>query len=479
MSARDAVRVAELRDFFRGRTLLAVLIASPAVAYIHREWAIFGVVILCILAATSDRYRRWALGAAGIGNLFLIERFGQPFGVSPIHLVPLFVFNAGFIALVHHTKFSRLNYFTILGAIVAALGSLQFAASHIVDYRLALILTAPIMTNIWVYLNYVRVPLSNLTFLERVIWLRPFWYRWLLPYGSYVDIKEKILRRPAVNFGKLERFAAIFMMVTIATFLFENIFFMKPYAFPKVGWLPHLFDLPLVSRQGYQIMFDLFPIDEARSPLGQSWIFLAAQTLAAIHFLLYVGMYSAGAIWMAIVAGFDIELHVRAFWRARTFSGFYLRMNYHYTYIIRTHFLPVLARLRFPFGEGRLRNAWIIATAIFPVSFLSLYFGRTLWLGAQVAPEARLEAALTNYQYPLITALLCAGHALIRRDRLDSKSGRAQPLRQVARMILYFFIFQMALIFGFQFLRSTLEIKFEFAAAILRIFDPRFYFISF
>lgn len=475
----NPVRPAEIRDFFQPRNFAAILVSTAALVFIHHEWAMIAVVILCMVASTAEKYRRWALALACLGNLFVIERFGQPFGMTPAHLIPLFLFNAAFIGLVHHTKFARQNYLTVLAAVVLVLGATQIIASHIVDYRLALILTAPIMTNIWVYLNYVRVPLSDLTFFERIIWLRPFWYRWLLPYGSYIDIKDKILRRPSVNFPKLERYAVIFLTITVITFLFENIFFVKPYAFPKVSWLPHVFELPLVSRQGYQIMFDWFPVDATRSPLRQSMIFLAAQVLAAIHFLLYVGMYSAGAIWTAILAGFDIELHVRAFWRARTFSGFYLRMNYHYTYIIRTHLLPVLARFRFPSVEGRLRDAWIIGASVFPISYLSLYFGRTLWMGSQVAPEERLFAALGNFQYPLITALLCAANVLIRSESADSKSKTANPLIQVARIGLYFFIFQMALIFGFQFLRSTLDIKIEYAIAILRIFNPNSYLTSF
>lgn len=483
MSTLNQVRTAEVRDFLNGRTLIAVVASTAALVFIHHTWAMIVVVLLSILASVSEKSRRWALSLACLGNLFLIERFGQPFGITPAHLIPLFLFNAAFIWIVHHTKFARQNYLTILAAVVLVLGATQIIASHIVDYRLALILTAPIMTNIWVYLNYARVPLSDFTFIERIIWLRPFWYRWLLPYGSYVDIKDKVLRRPSVNFPKLERYAAIFLAITLVTFLFENIFFVKPYAFPKVSWLPHPFELPLVSRQGYQTMFDWYPVDATRSAIRQSWIFLAAQTLAAIHFLLYVGMYSAGAIWTAILAGFDIELHVRAFWRARTFSGFYLRMNYHYTYIIRTHLLPVLARFRFPSVEGRMRDAWIIGASVFPISYLSLYFGRTLWMGSQVAPEERLFAALGNFQYPLITALLCAANVLIRAEHADTKSKIGNSIgpmvRQTARIGLYFFIFQVALIFGFQFLRSSLDIKFEYALAILRIFNPAAYLTSF
>lgn len=446
---------------------LAVSIFSGALIVLYGP-KILPLVALAVISTTIHNLRRAALGLACVVNLVLIDAGDAKTAQHLLHLLPFFVFNALFILLADRVKAFGRHYLVFITAMVLVLIGIQIAAEQLYDHsKLATRMTMPIILNFWTYMNYVKVPLTGLTYVEKVIWLRPFWFRWIIPFGSNVEIKRGLFEQTKVNVRQFQRFALITLFLVVGLFFYENLFFEKQVAFAKASWLPNLLTLPLLSTQGYGIAFDRFPIETGTLVAQQSWTFLLLQVAAVVHFLLYIGAYSSTAITLAVLAGFDIPLHVQAFWRARNFSEFYLKTTFHYSYLLRTHLMPAFARMG-AFGlKGRSKQAWTIAASIFVASAVSLLFGRSHWLGRSVDMATRLHMTLHQLQYPMLVALLCAANLIFYR-RVQLSNG---PLRLLF-ILAYFFIFQLTLVFGFQFLRTDSLVKLEFAISMLKIFNP-------
>lgn len=429
---------------------------------------ILPLVALAIISTTVHNLRRAALGLACVANLILIDAGDTEIAQHLLHLLPFLLFNALFIVLVDHVKAFARHYLVFVTAMVLVLLGVQVAAEQMYDHsKLATRMTMPIILNFWTYMNYVKVPLTGLTFIEKVIWLRPFWFRWIIPFGSNVEVKRGLFEKTYIDARQFQRFALISLFLVAGLFFYENLFFEKGVAFRKATWLPNLVTLPLLSTQGYSIAFERFPIEAGTLVAQQSWTFLLLQVAAVVHFLLYIGAYSSTAITLAVLAGFDIPLHVQAFWRARNFSEFYLKTTFHYSYLLRTHLMPAFARMGALGLKGRSKQAWTIAASIFVASAVSLLFGRSHWLGRSVDVATRLSMSFHQLQYPVLVALLCAANLIFYR-RVQLANG---PLRLLF-ILAYFFIFQLTLVFGFQFLRTDSQVKLEFAISILKIFSP-------
>ncbi len=434
---------------------------------------IFIIIPLCLFSMWSPKYRKHTLTAACLVSLLLIDRFGLPFDIAAYHLIPYFIFNAIFILIFDRFERLRRHYMLVIFSLIIFILFFQYSAGQIFgNTRLALMLTAPIIMNIWTYMNYVKVPLPELSFIERVIWLRPFWYGWLLPYGSNVDIKKSLFISPQLDVAKFRRYTVVGFGFALALFCLENMIFLKPYVFAAVDWLPRLSDIPMVSREGYQIAFDRYPVGIERSELGQALRFLFIQSAAVVHFILYIGLYSTSLITLAVLAGFDIPLHVQDMWSARTFSEFYIKTNYHYSYLIRTHLMPTFARFRIPWLRGRLMQAWVVGASVFIVSEISMYFGRSLWLGSQLDFFGRIAKSTGNLHYAALTAVICAVNVFFRSPHVEMQPS---IVPRVLKVIAFFLIFQFSLIFGFQFLRTAPQIKMEYAKVVLKLVSPLSY----
>lgn len=460
------------RDLFKPTTLLILGLFAAASSFIF-HFKIFALIGLLILSHFALRYRRVLLTAACLLKLVWIDLTFTNFGLGPLHFVPFYLFNAAFIFSVDRFKVIRRHYLPMVLVLVAGLVTFQYTASaFLLNQKLAMQICVPIILNVWTYMNYVKVPLHELHFVERVIWLRPFWYEWIIPFGSNVEVKHGLLARPQFDAARFSRFAWVSILFFVSLFLYENAIFNKTFTFSKASWVPRLFDIPLVSTQGFYSAFDRFPLDRL-SEAGQGWAFLAVQSAAALHFILFIGLFSSFAITMAVLAGFDIPLHVQAMWRANSFSEFYIKTTYHYSYLIRTHLMPALARLRIPGLSGRLKQATNIGISIFIISSVSLFFGRSHWLGPSFDFTKRLELSTYQLQYPILVGLICALNIAFNRGPKDKI--KRSLLSRSARLALYFFIFQFTLIFGFQFLRTDSETKVRFATAMLQIFNPASY----
>lgn len=433
------------------------------------------IIALALVATHFPQFRRPSLGLACLLSALLVERAGTSVLNQALNLIPFYIFNFGFIFLVDRFKTLRRHYLPIVAGLVLTLIATQYLSEYFFGTsKLATLLTMPIILNIWGYMNYVKVPLEGLSYLERVIWLRPFWFRWIVPLGSNLDVKRGLFQFTSVNAPLFRRYATISMAIVLALFCLENMVFNKTLTFVKVEWLPNILSIPLVSTQGFAAAFKLYPAGGEISDLQQSWIFLGLQCAAVVHFLLYIGAFSSTAISIGVLAGFDIPLHVQAFWRARTFSEFYLKTTYHYSYLLRTHLMPVFSRFRFGGLKGRAKQSLTIALSIFVASAVSLLFGRSHWLGQHVDLVTRLKMSLHQLQYPALVALVCALNAVFNRGERKVQATTFFPM--ILLNLLYFFIFQFTLIFGFQFLRTDTSTKLDFALVLLGALNPVNYF---
>ncbi|MBN8538742.1 MAG: hypothetical protein J0L82_00025 [Deltaproteobacteria bacterium] len=435
------------------------------------------VILIFVLGAVSTIFpeiRRLSLFAACLVNIFLMNSYLRSFDIGPLHLVPFFIFNSAFILLFDKFAALRRHYFLLMFALIMIIGLIQGSLGKLgISNRDAILASTPIVANIWAYMNYIKLPIRSLTFIERVVWLRPFWYRWVIPYGSNREISDAIDGPVTVNVADITRALRILALITIGMFFFENLVFEKNEVFPRVDWIPHLLNYPLVYRDGYAAAIEAAG---TATQLQRSLYYLAVQSAATVQFLFIIALYSTAAITTARFAGFKIDLHVRDFWNAKNFGDFYFRTNHHFSLLIRNHLLPKLSRIKVPLLWDSMRQALVVAAGVFVVSSLSMYVGRGLFLGGNIHFEDRLATYFSNYHYSTLTALVCAVHVFIRKKSL-APSGRVLALIwRVGRPCLYFLVFQFTLIFGFHFLKTTPETKLQFAADILKLFQFDTYF---
>jgi hypothetical protein len=426
------------------------------------------ILALCAVSTVVPEIRRLSLFAACLVNIFLLNSFVRSFDIGPLHLVPFFIFNAVFILVFDKFAALRRHYFLLVISLVMIIGIIQGALGRLgISTKDAVLAATPIVANIWAYMNYIKLPIHSLSFIERVVWLRPFWYRWVLPYGSNREISDALGSDATVNVADITKGLRILALITIGMFFFENLVFEKNEVFARVDWIPHLLNYPLVYRDGYSVAIEAAA---GHSQLRRSLYFLAVQSAATVQFLFIIALFSAAAITTARFAGFKIDLHVRDFWNAKNFGDFYFRTNHHYSLLIRNHLLPKLSRINISFLPDSMRQAFVVAAAVFIVSGLSMYVGRGLFLGGNIHFEDRLAAYFSNYHYSTLTALVCAMHVFVRKKSLAPGGRILGSIWRIVKICIYFAIFQFTLIFGFHFLKTDPETKLHFAAAILKLF---------
>jgi hypothetical protein len=429
------------------------------------------ILALCAVSTVIPEVRRVSLFAACLINIFLLNSFIQSFEIGPLHFVPFFVFNMIFIFVFDKFEVLRRHYFLVVLALIAVIGMIQRTFDHLgVSAKDATLAATPIVANFWAYVNYVKLPMTSLSFIERVVWLRPFWYRFVIPYGSNREILDGLERPVTVQVEEITKGLRILALISVGMFFFENLVLKKNVVFTRADWIPHILNFPLVYRDGYTAAIEVFDHRLTDSQLQRSLYYLAVQSAATVHFLFMIALYSAAAISTARFAGFKIDLHVRDFWNAKNFGDFYFRINHHFSVLIRNHLLPKLSRIKVPYLTDPLRQAFVIATAVFTVSSLSMYIGRGLFLGANVHFEDRLASYFSNYHYSTITAAVCAMHVFIRKQRFAPWNPSLGLIWRAAKLIVYFLVFQFTQIFGFHFLKTDPETKLQFAATILKLF---------
>lgn len=452
------------RDWWSTTTLLSGI---ALITYITSPFVVC-ILALCAASTVNPETRRLSLFVACLVNLFLLNSFVRSFDIGPLHLVPFFLFNATFILVFDKFAALRRHYFLLVLTLVIIIGIIQGSLSKLgISNRDATLAATPIVANIWAYMNYIKLPIHSLSFIERVVWLRPFWYRWVIPYGSNREICDALAGDTAVNVADINRGLRILALIAIGMFFFENLVFEKNEVFARVDWIPHLLNYPLVYRDGYAAAIEAAP---SVSQLQRSLYYLAVQSAATAQFLFIIALYSTAAITTARFAGFKIDLHVRDFWNAKSFGDFYFRTNHHFSVLIRNHLLPKLSRIKVSFLPDSIRQALVIAASVFVVSSLSMYVGRGLFLGGNIQFEDRLGAYFANYHYSTLTALVCAIHVFVRRRRLTPSSRALSAIWKGIRLCIYFSVFQFTLIFGFHFLKTAPETKLQFAADMLKLF---------
>lgn len=446
----------------------ATLIGGIALIGFITSPTVLLILALCAVSTVVPKIRRISLFGACLVNIFLLNSFVRSFDIGPLHLIPFFIFNAAFILVFDKFAALRRHYFLLVLALIMIIGLIQGSLGRLgISTKDAVLAATPIVANIWAYMNYIKLPIHSLTFIERVVWLRPFWYRWVIPYGSNREISDALGNDATVNVADIARGLRILAMITIGMFFFENLVFETNEVFARVDWIPHLLNYPLVYRDGYSVAIEAAT---NYSQFQRALHYLAVQSAATVQFLFIIALYSSAAITTARFAGFKIDLHVRDFWNAKNFGDFYFRTNHHFSVLIRNHLLPKFSRIKAPFLPDSIRQALVIAAAVFIVSSLSMYVGRGLFLGGNIHFEDRIAAYFSNYHYSTLTALVCAMHVFIRKKSLAPGGRILGSIWRIARPCLYFAVFQFTLIFGFHFLKTAPETKLDFAAAILKLF---------
>lgn len=326
-----------------------------------------------------------------------------------------------------------------------------------VERRRAFALLHPILFSFWSYCSNLQRNSNELNFFYRVLWLRPFWYTWILPFGTQQEAARIALQQtnPEITARRLRSDLKNFSFFIVAYTIFENLFFSKTYRTYDLGIVRKISALPNTYRDGFQeVLSGAYSGAEA----------FFAQFISTIHFLGGAYFYTTLCLISVSLSGGDIHPHTTAFWKAKSFSDFCFRTGYHYAMEIqRSTLRPLFSLLAF-IKNHSIRLFLGVFFAVYIVSAICLYLGRgvNLWMSLSIWERTLLFISSNTYS-PLI-GLLCAGFAIL--ESRATTFGRSKKIRFL-RFPVYILALTLVYIFSFHFLNSGTSERLMFLKKIL------------
>lgn len=324
---------------------------------------------------------------------------------------------------------------------------------------LNLLILNPIIFSYWTYVSYlIHGGFENLNFFSKVLWLRPFWFSWVLPFGNTPEI-SKISHSPEqldVVVKRVQSDAKFFSIFIIAFAFFENIFFNRVYYTFKIPQITSLMNFPYTHTDGFQVLL---------SGRYSQFEAFSAQFLSALHFLGNSYLYSTIRLISLCFSGRTLKPHTQNFMDAKSFTDYYFKISYYYSILIRYYFFkPLVSNFKF-IKNHKIKLFLGIFISVSTVSMISSYLGRGLTSHDDFFSIEKIVLFLKNYHYAVVSALVCAISIVFEKSL--TLSGKYYFVLQKIKVLVYLIISSILYTLIFNFLISDIDIRLKFLNYII------------